>query len=98
MSTTFPKSAPKEIEREIGTFQRNYADIARHAGEYALIQGDSVAYFPSYSEAIANGYERFGLGSFLVKQIRLEETPVGAMRCGTVERDGRLRLTRAKKR
>jgi len=68
-------------------------------GKFVLIQGDSVvAYFDSYSEAINEGYKRFGLDNFLVRQVRTHEDPIRAMRCGVIETDGRLRLSRAKRR
>jgi hypothetical protein len=99
MNTTFPKSPPKEIEREIQTLQRDYTAIMENEGKFVLIQGDSVvAYFDSYTEAINEGYKRFGLDNFLVRQVRTHEDPIRAMRCGVIETDGRLRLSRAKRR
>ena len=99
MKTTFPKSPPKEIEREVETLERDYDEIMKHVGEYVLIQGASVVgYFPTYGEAATEGYERFSLDNFLVRPVRLNETPVRAMRCGVVKSDGKLRLTRAKAR
>src|SRR5260370_39819750 len=99
MKTTFPRSAPKEIEREIATLERDFDEIIKHAGKYVLIRGDSiVSYSQTYSEAVNKGYKLFGLDNFLVRQVRLVDTPVRAMRCGAVKHDGKLRLTRAKRR
>jgi hypothetical protein len=99
MKTTFPKSPPKEIEREVQTLQRDYADIMKHDGEYVLIRGDAVVdFFPSYGEALTDGYKRFGLANFLVQPVQLQSNPIRAMRCGVVKTDGSLRLTRARGR
>jgi hypothetical protein len=99
MKTTFPKRPPKEIEREVQTLQRDFADIMKHAGKYVLIQGDAVVdFFPSYGAAITDGYKRFGLANFLVQPIQLQSNPIRAMRCGAVKADGGLRVTRAKRR
>jgi hypothetical protein len=99
MKTSFPDVAPKEIEREIQTLKRDYAEIIKHADKYVLIQGALVVdYFSSYNEAISEGYKRFGLDDFLVKRVRERDEPVRAMRCGVVRADGKIRLTRAHKR
>jgi hypothetical protein len=99
MKATFPKNPPREIEREVQTLQRDYADILKHAGKYVLIQGNSVVdFFQSYGEAITDGYRRFGLANFLVQPVQLQSTPIRAMRCGIVQTDGKLRLTKARRR
>ena len=101
MAKTFPdpQILPKEIQHEARTLRDNQDEIMKHVGEYVLIQGASVVgYFPTYGEAATEGYERFSLDNFLVRPVRLNETPVRAMRCGVVKSDGKLRLTRAKAR
>jgi hypothetical protein len=98
MKIVFPKTSPKDIEREVETLQRNYSKVMENVGKFVLIQGDKVvAYYRSFSEAIAKGYKLFGLDNFLVREVRLNETPIRAMRCGVVQTDGKLRLAKAKK-
>jgi len=99
MASAIPTVLPREIKREAETFRDNHAGIMKHAGEYVLIQGDSVVdFFPSYNDAITDGYKRFGLANFLVQPVQLQSNPIRAMRCGVVKTDGALRLTRAKRR
>jgi hypothetical protein len=99
MKTIFPKSAPREIEREIATFQRDFQKIMKHEGEFVLIHGDLVvSYHPTYGQAASEGYKRFRLDNFLVRQVRTGDTPIRAMRCGVIKHDGKLRLTRTQKR
>jgi hypothetical protein len=99
MAIAIPPSFPKEIKREAETFRDNRADIMKHDGEYVLIRGDAVVdFFPSYGEAITDGYKRFGLANFLVQPVQLQSNPIRAMRCGVVKTDGSLRLTRARRR
>jgi hypothetical protein len=99
MKTMFPKNPPREIEREVRTLERDQTEIMRHAGQFVLIQGDSVVnFFPSYGAAITDGYQRFGLENFLVQEIRTHSRPIRAMRCGTIKHEGKLRLTRARTR
>ena len=67
------------LEKELETFHRELpallADSARR-GKFVLIHGDSVAdCFPTFDEALAAGYERFGLAPFLVKEVTEHEKP-----------------------
>lgn len=67
------------LETELATFRRELpallADPAR-CGPFVLIHGESVAdCFPTFDEALAAGYERFGLAPFLVKEVTEHEEP-----------------------
>ncbi len=63
------------LERELATFDRKLPEIkSEHEGQFVLIHGDDVVdFFSSYDDAIIAGYGRFGLDSFLVKQIHALE-------------------------
>jgi hypothetical protein len=46
-------------------------------GQYVVIRGDQICkLLPTYKEALAWGYESFGLASFLVKQVCAVEPSV----------------------
>lgn len=67
------------LERELETFRRvlpaMLADPAKQ-GQFALIHGDDVAgLFPSFAAALTAGYDQFGLGTFLVKEVTDHEEP-----------------------
>lgn len=67
------------LETELATFRRELpkllADPATR-GAFALVCGDAVAdCFPTFDAALAAGYDRFGLASFLVKQVVEREAP-----------------------
>lgn len=58
------------LEREFATYQKNLEDWTEHEGKHVLIKGeDVIGFFSSYDDAIKSGYEKFGLGTFLVKQV-----------------------------
>ncbi len=62
------------LEKEIATYQAKLAEIKQHEGKFVLIQGEEVLdYFTSYDDALKEGYKRFGLTPFLVKQIHAVE-------------------------
>jgi hypothetical protein len=69
-----------ELERELAAFQRDLpgllADPA-NVGKFALVHGDEVAgVYPTFDEALAAGYDRFGLDPFLVKEVLEHERPI----------------------
>jgi hypothetical protein len=79
--------AKMALEKELATYQAKLAELKRHEGKYVLIQGDQVVdTFTSYEDALKEGYKRFGLTPFLVKQILAIEPvfcftrPIGAVR------------------
>lgn len=59
-----------QLERELATYREKLPELVQHEGQYVLIHGDSVAdVFATYQDALRQGYRRFGLEPFLVKQI-----------------------------
>jgi hypothetical protein len=58
------------LEKELATYQAKLAELKQHQGKYVLIQDETVVdFFTSYDDALKEGYRRFGLTPFLVKQI-----------------------------
>lgn len=62
------------LNLEYKTYQEKHQDqdwVSRHKGKYVLIKGDEVIRsFDSYSDALREGYDRFGLEPFLVMQVQ----------------------------
>jgi hypothetical protein len=70
------------LERELEVFARELpglmADTANH-GRYVLIGGDPpmvAGVYATVDAAIVCGYEKFGLATFLAKQIQEHEKPL----------------------
>ena len=67
------------LEKEWEAFQRALPDLLANpesVGKYALMHGDKVdSIWPGKDEAIAAGYERFGIEPFLVQHIVENEPP-----------------------
>jgi hypothetical protein len=63
------------LEKELAVFQQKLPEFtADRSGQWVLIHADDVVdFFASYEDAIKAGYTRFGLDSFLVKQIQALE-------------------------
>jgi hypothetical protein len=62
------------FEKELDTFRRALPQLLNDEGKFAVISGDLViGVFDSYQDALAKGYERCGLGTFLVKEIHAFE-------------------------
>ncbi len=61
------------LEKELETYARKLPELKEHEGKFALVHGDVVDVFASYEDAIKEGYGRFGLEPFLVKQIQSVE-------------------------
>ena len=58
------------LEREIETYKNKLPELAGEEGKYVLIHKDEVVdTFGTYEDAIKEGYERFKLSPFLVRQI-----------------------------
>jgi hypothetical protein len=90
-----PQSRPAEIRLELETLQQKQSEIAKNVGKYVLIKGKEViAYFATYGVAINTGYKRFGLESFLVRQIKDHNNPLRVARCGVERRGSELVLER----
>lgn len=62
------------LEQEIKTYNDKLPELVKHEGKHVLVQGDDiVGLYDSYEDAINDGYARFNLTPFLVKQIRTIE-------------------------
>lgn len=58
------------LEKELQTYKAKLAELKEHEGKFVLIHGDDVVgTYSSYDDAIKEGYSRFKLEPFLVKQI-----------------------------
>jgi hypothetical protein len=78
--------AKMALEKELETYKAKLPELKAHEGKYVLIQGENVVdMFTSYEDALKEGYKRFGLTPFLVKQILAIEPvyyfsrPIGAV-------------------
>jgi hypothetical protein len=60
-----------ELADEMATYQERLPDLLRdRPGDFVLIKGREVAgVFPDRSAALRDGYRRFGVVPFLVRQI-----------------------------
>ncbi len=62
------------LEKELATYQAKLGELKQDEGKFVLIQGETVIdIFSSYDDALKEGYKRFGLTPFLVKQIHAIE-------------------------
>src|SRR5215470_7260202 len=62
------------LEAELATYKKKLQELKTHEGKFVLIRGDEVIdFFSSYEDAIKEGYDKFGLTHFLVKQIHALE-------------------------
>jgi hypothetical protein len=58
------------LEKELETYKSKLPELKQDEGKFVLIHGDEVIdKFTSYEDAIKEGYKRFSLEPFLVKQI-----------------------------
>lgn len=66
------------LAEEMATFRVQLPElIERHEAEYVLIKGTQVVgLFHDRSQALREGYRRFGVAPFLVRQITASETVV----------------------
>lgn len=61
------------LEHELDTYRRKLPELKGSEGKFALVQGEAVDVFTSYEDALKEGYRRFGLTPFLIKQIEAVE-------------------------
>lgn len=62
------------LEREIRTYKAKLPELLQYEGKFVLIHGDDVVdFFASYEDALKQGYDKFGLEPFLVKQVQRVE-------------------------
>lgn len=58
------------LEQELQTYKAKLPELKASEGKFVLIHGDRVVdVFGTYEDAIKEGYSRFKLEPFLVKQI-----------------------------
>ena len=61
----------QEIATEIATYDKNVGSWRDREGKFVLIRGtDVVGFYDTYEQALTEGYSRFGVAPFLVKEIR----------------------------
>jgi hypothetical protein len=59
------------IEKELETYREKLPSLVAEEGKFVLIHDGEVAgTFDTYADALAEGYQRFKLEPFLVKQIQ----------------------------
>lgn len=96
-ATVYPNECPSDISKEVDALRKSSSDVAQNAGKYVLVQGANiVSYFRSYRDAINEGYKKFGLSNFLVRQVTNPDTCMVIMRCGVTPMDNKLRLKKSK--
>lgn len=62
------------LEKELETYKAKLPEFKGSEGKFVLIKGDEVVgTFSSYEDAIKEGYAKFKLEPFLVKQIQTIE-------------------------
>jgi len=62
------------LETEVETYRIRLPELAADEGKFVLIHGDQVVdVYGTYEDAIKEGYAKFGLEPFLVKQIQTTE-------------------------
>jgi hypothetical protein len=67
----------KALETEYAAYLDLLPRLAHEEGKFALIHhSDLAGVYETYQDALAAGYEKFGLKPFLVKQIAAAESPV----------------------
>src|SRR5262249_51615172 len=62
------------LERELAVYKSKLLELKENEGKFVLIHGENVVnVYTSYEDAIKEGYAKFGLQPFLVKQIHAVE-------------------------
>jgi len=62
------------LEKELETYNKKLPELKDSEGKFVLIHGEElVDIYSSYDDALKEGYNKFGLKPFLVKQIRTVE-------------------------
>jgi len=65
-----PENCLMALEKELAAYRSKLSELKGSEGKFVLIHGDElVDTFGSYEDAIKEGYSRFKLEPFLVKQI-----------------------------
>ena len=62
------------LEKELETYRAKVHELIADQGKFVLIHGEQVVdTFSAYEDAMKEGYKRFSLQPFLVKQIQSTE-------------------------
>lgn len=62
------------LEKELAVYQSKLPELSAHEGKFVLIHGDDVVdIYGTYEDAVKEGYAKFKLEPFLVKQIHAIE-------------------------
>jgi hypothetical protein len=62
------------LEKELSTYRTKLPELGSNEGKYVLIHGEEVVdVFGTYEDAVKEGYDKFRLEPFLVKQIHSVE-------------------------
>lgn len=62
------------LERELAIYKQRLPELKQDEGKYALVHGDDfLEVYTSYEDAIKEGYNKFKLEPFLVKEIHATE-------------------------
>jgi len=62
------------LEKELETYKKKLPELTKDEGKFVLIHdGDVIDTFASYEDAMKEGYKRYNLEPFLVKQIHAVE-------------------------
>jgi hypothetical protein len=70
------------LEKELATYKAKLTELTADEGKYVLIHGEKLeGIYTSYEDAIKEGYSKFGLTPFLVKQIHTVEHVQFISRC-----------------
>lgn len=66
------------LDIELAFYEEQRADLlARHAGMFALVKGrELIGVFNTIEEALGEGARRFGLDSYLIRQVAATEPEV----------------------
>ena len=62
------------LEKELATYRKHINEWSEYEGKFVLIHDETIAgFYSAYEDALKEGYEKFGLAPFLVKQINALE-------------------------
>jgi hypothetical protein len=62
------------LEKELATYERRLPELLANEGKFVVIHGEDVAgTWHTYEDALAAGYQKFGLEPFLIQQIESVE-------------------------
>lgn len=73
-SSPAPQESVPLFAREMAAYDAHLIDLLESQGKYVLIYGDEISGpFATFDEALDVGYDKYGLESFMVKQIHKAE-------------------------